>query len=61
LIGQAGPIDLVVGAAWEKPVRLIIPTAGDDQQVVFLLERLGQPFLYRSLRLWLNGKPPASP
>jgi len=61
LIGQAGPINLAVGATWEKPIRLIIPTAGDDQQVIFILEREGQASPYRSLRLWLNVKPSASP
>ena len=60
-VGQAGPINLAAGATWEGPLELLIPTAGDDQQIIFILEREGQASPYRSLRLWVNVKPPRSP
>jgi uncharacterized membrane protein len=57
ILGQAGPITLADQAAWEQPVKFIAPTAGDDQQIMFLLEREGQQSPYRSLQLWVNVKP----
>ena len=61
LFGETGPNNLAAGVSWEKPVSMVIPTPGDDQQVLFILERLGQPSPYRSLRLWLNLSSSDSP
>jgi uncharacterized membrane protein len=54
VIGQAGPITLEDEAIWEQPIKFSIPTVGDNQQVVFILEREGKPSPYRTLWLWIN-------
>jgi uncharacterized membrane protein len=57
IIGQAGPITLEDQTTWEQPIEFVAPTGGDDQQIVFYLDREGQQFPYRSLRLWVDVKP----
>lgn len=61
VIEQAGPITLKDDATWEQPVEFSVPTAGDDQQILFILNREGQPSPYRTLRLWINVKPAGTP
>jgi uncharacterized membrane protein len=61
VIGQAGPINLEKGATWEQPVKFTAPQVGDDQQIIFMLDRTGQPSPYRTLRLWVNVKPAKAP
>ncbi len=56
VIGQAIQITLENQATWEGPMGFALPDAGDDQQVVFILEREGYPSPYRTLRLWINVK-----
>jgi uncharacterized membrane protein len=61
VVGQAGPLVLEDTASWEQPMQFSVPTVGDDQQVIFTLERNGHPSPYRTLRLWINVKPPKAP
>ena len=56
VIGQDGPFTIENDGTWEHPVAFIVPIAGDDQQLTFILVKEGQPSPYRSLRLWLNVK-----
>lgn len=54
LVGQAGPIDIAQGQRDERMISWRMPTAGDDQQVEFLLFIGDDPAPYRQLRLWLD-------
>lgn len=54
LLGQAGPVRLAPGAAYEGPVSFTPAQAGDPVQVQFLLYRNGLPVPYRTLWLWLR-------
>ena len=54
LLGQAGPVRLSPGAAYEGPVSFIPARPGDRVQVTFLLYRNGLPVPYRTLWLWLE-------
>lgn len=54
LLGQAGPIRLDAGAAYEGPVPFTPARAGDRVRVAFLLYRNGLPVPYRTLWLWLR-------
>jgi uncharacterized membrane protein len=56
VIGRAGPMTLENNAIWEQPMEFSIPEVGEDQQVMFILEREGQQSPYRTLRLWINVK-----
>jgi uncharacterized membrane protein len=60
VLTQAGPVALENGKTWEQALEFVLLTAGDDQQILLLLEREGQPAPYRSLRLWINVKPAAA-
>jgi uncharacterized membrane protein len=60
VLTQAGPVALENGRTWEQALEFVLPQAGDDQQILLLLEREGQPAPYRSLRLWINVKPAAA-
>jgi uncharacterized membrane protein len=60
VLTQAGPVKLENGGTWEQRLEFSPPTAGDDQEILLLLEREGQPSPYRSLRLWINVKPEAA-
>jgi uncharacterized membrane protein len=61
VLTQTGPVTLENGKSWQKALEFSMPTAGDDQQVLLVLEREGQPSPYRSLQLWINVKPSAAP
>jgi uncharacterized membrane protein len=54
LLGQAGPVRLSPGAAYEGPVSFIPARPGDRVRVTFLLYRSGLPIPYRMLWLWLE-------
>ncbi len=54
LLGQAGPVRLSPGAAYEGPVSFIPARPGDRVRVTFLLYRNGLPVPYRTLWLWLE-------
>lgn len=54
LLGQAGPVRLDPGAAYEGPVSFTPVRAGDSVRVQFLLYRNGLPVPYRTLWLWLR-------
>ncbi len=60
LVGKSGPIRLDKNTSWEGPVQFSISKAGRDQQIIFILDREGQPSPYRTLRLWLNVNPSVS-
>jgi uncharacterized membrane protein len=60
VLTQAGPVLLGNGGNWEQKLEFTPSTAGDDQQILLLLEREGKPSPYRSLRLWINVKPEAA-
>ena len=61
VIEQFGPLPLENNATWEGPMGFTLPTVGDDQQVMFILERESQPSPYRTLRLWVNVKSAQAP
>jgi uncharacterized membrane protein len=42
------------GEKWEKTVALTPTKAGDNQEVEFLLYRVGEPKPYHGLHLWIN-------
>jgi uncharacterized membrane protein len=54
LLGQAGPVYLSPGAAYEGPVSFTPVRAGDRVRVMFILYRNGLPVPYRTLWLWLE-------
>lgn len=54
-------VSLQPGATWEQPITFTLPAAGDDQQVDFVLQRDGQPAIYRQLRLFINITIPGAP
>ena len=57
MIKQTGPITLENQITWEGRMEFALPEAGDDQQVLFILDREGQDSPYRTLKLWLNVQP----
>jgi len=54
LLGQAGPVRLGPGAAYEGPVSFTPARPGDPVRVQFFLYRNGLPVPYRTLWLWLR-------
>lgn len=56
LLTQIGPIFLDDGATWSQQVEFILPAAGENQAILFVLERDGQLTPYRTLQLWVNVK-----
>jgi uncharacterized membrane protein len=53
-LAAVGPISLADGGTWEGPVTFELAQAGNGQQVKFLLERVGSPWPYRTLMVWMN-------
>jgi uncharacterized membrane protein len=53
-----GPIVLADGEVWKGTVELELSQPGVGREVEFLLERVGSPWPYRTLRIWLNVVPP---
>jgi uncharacterized membrane protein len=58
LIGVAGPFLLEQGQGSESPIAFTPLETGDDVEVSFLLYRDNQAEPYRTLRLYLDVKPP---
>jgi uncharacterized membrane protein len=56
-LATVGPITLANGEIWEGPVTFELTQAGSGQQVQFLLERVGSPWPYRTLRVWITAIP----
>jgi hypothetical protein len=61
VLTQAGLVRLENGRTREQKLEFTSPPAGDDQEILLLLEREGKPSPYRSLRLWFNVKLSARP
>jgi len=53
-LATAGPVSLADGAVWQGSLTFAMAQAGDGQEVEFLLERVGSPWPYRTLRVWVN-------
>lgn len=53
-VAEDGPISLVAGQRWERPISWRMPRVGNDQQVEFLLFAQDNPEPYRRLHLWLD-------
>ena len=49
---------MAVGETVEFPLSWGMPWAGQDQQVEFLLFKVGEEGAYRALRLWLDVEEP---
>jgi uncharacterized membrane protein len=54
VLASVGPVTVKPGERWETPMRIALPSVGDDQEVVISLLRDGRSDPYRYLRLWLN-------
>jgi uncharacterized membrane protein len=57
-LATVGPISLAPGETWEGTVEFQLAQAGTGQQVKFLLERVGSPWPYRTLMVWLDVEAP---
>jgi uncharacterized membrane protein len=57
-LGAVGYITLEDGAAWEGSMTFAMPQSGSGKEVEFFLERVGSPWPYRTLRVWLTVDPP---
>jgi uncharacterized membrane protein len=57
-LATAGPISLAAGETWEGSVAFELTQSGSGQQINFLLERVGSPWPYRTLMVWLNVDAP---
>ena len=53
-LATAGPISLADGGIWEGTITFMLTQTGNSQEVDFLLERVGSPWPYRTLRIWMN-------
>jgi uncharacterized membrane protein len=59
-LATAGPIMLEDGQSWRGGMTILLEQAGNGQKVEFLLERIGSPWPYRTLRIWMNVDPPGA-
>jgi uncharacterized membrane protein len=53
-LGEIGPLLLEDGMPWEGDMTITVNGIGENQRIDFILERIGSPWPYRSLRLWIN-------
>lgn len=53
-LAAVGPISLADRETWEGSVAFELEQAGIGQEVKFLLERVGSPWPYRTLRVWVT-------
>jgi uncharacterized membrane protein len=58
VLTTAGPIVLTPGGKYEQPLNFTMSSAGNRQQVTFLLYKEGEAGAYRSLHLWVDVSPP---
>ncbi len=56
-LATTGPISLADGKDWEGTITFELTQLGKGQEVDFLLERIGSPWPYRTLRVWMNVVP----
>jgi uncharacterized membrane protein len=56
-LSTSEPISLMDGETWQGYLTIVLAQAGDGQKVEFLLERVGSPWPYRTLRIWMNVDP----
>jgi uncharacterized membrane protein len=53
-LGELGPLRLEDGMVWEGEMTITLNDIGENRRIDFFLERMGSPWPYRSLRLWIN-------
>ncbi|MGB7537101.1 MAG: DUF1616 domain-containing protein, partial [Anaerolineales bacterium] len=53
-LSTSEPISLMDGETWQGYLTIVLAQAGDGQKVEFFLERIGSPWPYRTLRIWMN-------
>jgi len=56
-LANSGPISLADGETWQGKLTIVLAQPGDGQKVEFFLERIGSPWPYRTLRIWMNVDP----
>jgi uncharacterized membrane protein len=61
VLTQVGPLALDTGQTWEQALEFVIPSAGENQQILFVLGRDGQPSPYRTLQLRINVRSAEAP
>ena len=54
IIKEIGPVKLQNKQKWEQKMDFVPASAGDDQEVEFILFKEGDNVPYRSLHLWVN-------
>jgi uncharacterized membrane protein len=57
VLATSNVISLADGETWQGNVTIILGQAGEGQKVEFLLERIGAPWPYRKLRIWMDVYP----
>jgi uncharacterized membrane protein len=61
MLATSEPISLMDGETWQGFLTIELAQAGDGQKVEFFLERVGSPWPYRTLRIWINVDPENEP
>ena len=56
-LSASEPIFLMDGETWQGYLTIVLAQPGDGQKVEFFLERIGSPWPYRTLRIWMNVDP----
>jgi uncharacterized membrane protein len=57
VLSTSDPILLEDGETWQGYMTIMLAQPGDGQKVEFFLERIGSPWPYRTLRIWMNVDP----
>lgn len=60
-LSASEPIFLTDGETWQGYLTIVLAQPGDGQKVEFFLERIGSPWPYRTLRIWMNVDPEEEP
>ncbi len=60
-LSASEPISLMDGETWQGYLTIVLAQPGDGQKVEFFLERIGSPWPYRTLRIWMNVNPGEEP
>jgi len=60
-LSTSEPISLMDGETWQGYLTIVLAQPGDGQKVEFFLERVGSPWPYRTLRIWINVDPENEP
>jgi uncharacterized membrane protein len=53
-LGELGPFFLENGEQWEGEIALVVDRVGANQRISFYLERVGSPWPYRTLQMWID-------